>query len=153
MTETLRFVLGDQLTRSLSALSDLDPEADVVLMVEVGDETSYVRHHPQKIALILSAMRHFAEDLREKGVTVEYVKLDDTDNTHSFSDELARAVRRLKPKRIVATEPGEWRVWEMMRDWESDLDLPVEIREDDRFYCSRDDFAKLVDDNKTGRME
>ncbi|MCA0964460.1 cryptochrome/photolyase family protein [Salipiger bermudensis] len=153
MTETLRLVLGDQLTRSLSALSDLDAETDVVLLVEVGDETGYVRHHPQKIALILSAMRHFAEDLREKGVTVEYVKLDDADNTHSFSDELDRAVKRLKPKRVVATEPGEWRVWEMMRDWESDLGLPVEIREDDRFYCSRAEFAELVDDNKTGRME
>ncbi|APX22345.1 MAG: cryptochrome/photolyase family protein [Rhodobacteraceae bacterium] len=153
MTAALRFVLGDQLSRGLSSLADLDPENDVVLMVEVGDETTYVAHHPQKIALILSAMRHFAEELRDRGVTVDYVTLDDPDNTHSFSGELARAVKRHKPGRVVATEPGEWRVWEMMGDWESDLDLPVEILTDDRFYCTRGEFAGYVEDNKTGRME
>ena len=153
MTRNLCFVLGDQLTRDLSSLQRLIPERDVVLMVEVGDETTYVRHHPQKIALILSAMRHFAEDLRERGITVDYVKLDDEDNTHSFSGELARAVKRHDPERILVTEPGEWRVWQMMGDWETDLDLPVDILDDDRFYCSRDRFAELVEDRKTGRME
>ena len=152
VTGTLRLILGDQLTRSLSSLSDLG-EDDVVLMVEVGDETSYVRHHPQKIALILSAMRHFAEALRGRGVTVDYVTLDDPDNTHSFGGELARAVKRHDPARVIVTEPGEWRVWEMMGDWESDLDLPVEIRADDRFYCSREEFAELVEAGKTTRME
>jgi deoxyribodipyrimidine photolyase-related protein len=28
------------------------------------EETSYVAHHPQKIALIFSAMRHFAKELK-----------------------------------------------------------------------------------------
>ena len=49
--KTLRFVLGDQLSRALSALRDLDPIRDVVLMVEAHEETTYVRHHRQKIAL------------------------------------------------------------------------------------------------------
>ncbi|MCR8550303.1 cryptochrome/photolyase family protein [Salipiger sp. P9] len=152
MTGTLRPVLGDQLTHGLASLADL-AEGDVVLMAEVGDETTYVPHHPQKIALILSAMRHFAAELRERGVTVDYVPLDDPENSHSLSGELARAVARHRPERIIATEPGEWRVWERMGDWESDLDLPVEIRDDDRFYCSRSDFAALTAGNKTGRME
>lgn len=54
---TLRFVLGDQLSRSLASLRDLDPATDVVLMVEAMDECTYVRHHPKKIAFFLSAMR------------------------------------------------------------------------------------------------
>ena len=58
----LRFVLGDQLTRSIPTLNGLDPGADVVLMAEVMDEATYVPHHKQKIAFILfSAMRHFAD--------------------------------------------------------------------------------------------
>ncbi|MDO6584466.1 cryptochrome/photolyase family protein [Salipiger sp. 1_MG-2023] len=148
----LRLVLGDQLTRELSSLRGYE-DGDVVLMVEVADETTYVRHHPQKIALILSAMRHFAEDLRERGLTVDYVRLDDARNTGSFSGELARAVKRHGASSVAVTEPGEWRVWEMMGDWESDLDLPVDILEDDRFFCSRSEFAGLVDKGKTGRME
>ena len=61
--KSLRLVLSDQLTHSLSALDYLDPMQDVVFMAEVAEETTYVPHHKQKIALILSAMRHFAEEL------------------------------------------------------------------------------------------
>ncbi len=34
----LRLILGDQLTRGISALSGIDPARDVVLMVEVAAE-------------------------------------------------------------------------------------------------------------------
>ena len=60
-------VLGDQLTPSLSALRAADPATDIVLMAEVAAEATYVRHHKKKIALVLSAMRHFAEELRMAG--------------------------------------------------------------------------------------
>lgn len=70
--DTLRFVLGDQLSPNLSSLRDINPEIDVVLMVEVADECTYVRHHVKKIAFVLSAMRHFAEALRARGIVVDY---------------------------------------------------------------------------------
>ena len=85
-------VLGDQLTHDLASLRDVDRRDAVLLMMEVADETTYVRHHKRKIALILSAMRHFAEELRVDGWTVDYVQLDDPSNTGSFSGEVARAV-------------------------------------------------------------
>ena len=63
---TLRVVLGDQCSDQLSALEGLDPARDVVLVAEVRGECTYVRHHKQKIVLVLSAMRHFAERLRAR---------------------------------------------------------------------------------------
>ncbi|NBQ33635.1 MAG: cryptochrome/photolyase family protein, partial [Proteobacteria bacterium] len=55
---TVRLVLGDQLTRGLSSLADLRPgdPAQVVLMVEVQEEATYVPHHRQKLVFILGAM-------------------------------------------------------------------------------------------------
>ena len=150
---TLRFILGDQLTRTVSALTDLDIKNDVVLMVEVADETRYVPHHPQKIVFILSAMRHFAETLREEGVNVDYVKLDDRGNSGSFGGELARAIKRHKPLSVVMTEPGEWRVLQMMQDWRETLPISLTIREDDRFIASLDEFARWADGRKQLRME
>jgi len=147
----LRFVLGDQLTRDLSSLADIDAAQDVVLMVEVAAEARYVPHHQQKIAFLLSAMRHFAEGLRAEGLRVDYVKLDDPDNTHSFTGELARAAARHAPGSIVVTEPGEWRVLQMMQDW--DLICRTDIRPDDRFFCARAEFAALAKAGKTSRME
>jgi deoxyribodipyrimidine photolyase-related protein len=149
----LRFVLGDQLTRSLSALADLDPERDVVLMAEVAEETTYVPHHQQKIAFVLSAMRHFADWLRAEGLKVDYVKLDDPANTGSFTGELLRASKRHRARRIVVTEPGEYRVLAMMREWEATLGIPVEIRADDRFFASKERFARWANGRKSYRME
>jgi deoxyribodipyrimidine photolyase-related protein len=152
MTKTLRFLLGDQLTRAISALDGLAP-GDVALMAEVADETRYVRHHKQKIVLILSAMRHFALELAAEGVAVDYVRLDDPANTGSFTGELARALARHRPSRVVVTEPGEWRVREMMSEWSAALGVPVEIRDDDRFFCSRADFARWAEGRAALRME
>ncbi len=150
---TLRFVLGDQLTRSLSSLRGIDPARDVVLMVEVAAEATYVRHHKQKIAFLFSAMRHFAESLREEGIRVDYVRLDDPANSQSFTGELRRAVDRHGAREVFVTEPGEWRVWEMMLDWRETLGVPVHIREDDRFFCSRDAFERWAQGRRELRME
>ena len=150
---SLRLVLGDQLTRSLSALDGLDPAEDIVLMVEAAQETTYAPHHKQKITLILSAMRHFAEELKREGLRVHYVRLDNPANTGSFTGELARAIALHAPDAIIATEPGEWRVAEMMRGWSAQFGLPVEIRDDDRFFCSRARFARWAQDRNSYRME
>lgn len=153
MSRSLRFVLGDQLTRSLASLRDLTPDRDVVLMVEVAAEATTVRHHKQKIAFLFSAMRHFAESLRAEGVEVDYVRLDDAENTQSFGGELERAVVRHAPTEVIMTEPGEWRVEQMMQDWRETLPVPLHIRDDDRFLCSRAAFSRWASGRKQYRME
>ena len=153
MAGTLRLVLGDQLSEGLSSLSDLDPKSDVVLMVEVIEEVTYVKHHKRKVAFLFSAMRHFAETLRAGGVTVDYVRLDDPENSGSFSGEVARAASRHAFSRLVVTEPGEYRVLQAMRDWQSELGIPVEIRGDDRFLCPPEIFADWAEGRKQLRMD
>ena len=58
--DVLRIILGEQLSLDLCALENLDPRRDVILMMEVMEENTYVGHHKQKIVLVLAAMRHFA---------------------------------------------------------------------------------------------
>lgn len=122
-------------------------------MVEVRRETTYVAHHKKKLVLVLSAMRHFAEELRSEGISVRYVRLDDPENTGSFTGELKRAVDDLPPDRIVVTEPGEWRVLEEIRCWSDKLGIPVGVRQDDRFFATRERFSKWAADRRTLRME
>ncbi len=146
-------MLGDQLSRGLSALADLDPARDVVLLAEVMGECTYVPHHPQKIVLVLSAMRHFSRALAARGVRVDHVALDDPANTGTLSGEVARAVARHRPARIVATHPGEWRVLQAMQGWEGETGIPVEIRDDDRFLCDLGWFRRWAHGKKQLRME
>lgn len=148
----LRLVLGDQLSRSLSSLSDLE-QGDVVLMAELADEATYVRHHQRKIAFLFSAMRHFAAELRADGVGVDYVALDDEGNTGTFGGEVERALARHGLQGVVVTEAGEWRVQRMLEGWQDAFGVPVDIRLDDRFLCSRDEFDEMAGGGETLLME
>jgi deoxyribodipyrimidine photolyase-related protein len=150
---TLRLILGDQLSRSISSLSDIEADSDVILMVELREETTYVHHHKQKLVLVLSAMRHFAQQLRNEGIDVDYVELGAPGNSGSFTGELRRALSRHHIDRLVVTEPGEWRVWEMMQAWSDVFNIAVEIREDNRFLCSRMEFADWAEGRKNLRLE
>ena len=153
MAGTLRVVLGDQLSRGLASLQDLDPEADTVLLAEVMAEATYVRHHPKKIALIFSAMRHFAQALEGEGIAVAYTKLDDPANAGDLTGELKRAVARLQPDRVVAVAAQEYRLAQQMRGWQDACGVPVELRADDRFFCSMPWFETWAAGRKSLRME
>lgn len=149
----LRLILGDQLSHDISSLQGCAPERDVILMCEVRAEATYVKHHQKKIAFVFSAMRHFGNELRQKGYRVDYVKLDDADNTGSFEGEVKRAVERHDPDTIIVTFPGEYRVLKDIRGWRRALDVEVEIRPDDRFLCSPEEFRAWADGRKQLRME
>ena len=149
----LRVVLGDQLSPGIAALGGLDRAADTVLLVEVAEECGYVPHHPQKIALIFSAMRHFARALRSRGVSVRYVRLEDEGNSGSLTGEVTRAVTALAPERIIVTEPGEYRVRQIMAGWSDATGVACESREDGRFLCSIDGFRDWAEGRKQLRME
>ena len=146
-------ILGDQLTPEISSLASADPARDIVLMAEVKDEATYVRHHKKKIAFIFTAMRHFADELGVLGWRVDYRRLDAKDNRGSFTAEIERAVDRYRPERIVVTEPGEWRVLEAMRKWRTQFGLPVDICPDTRFICAIPEFAAWAHGRKQLRME
>lgn len=149
----LRPVLGDQLSLDLSALADGDPAHDAILMAEVAEEATYVPHHKKKLAFVFAAMRAFAARLRDAGWTVHYTRLDDPENAGSLTAEIWRAVRRFRPDRIVATEAAEWRVLEAQRGWSDRLGIPVTLREDTRFVCSRAAFETWAEDRKQLRLE
>jgi deoxyribodipyrimidine photolyase-related protein len=150
---TLIPILGDQLSHGLASLRDADKSAAVLLMMEVWDEATYVKHHKQKIALIFSAMRHFAAELREAGWQVDYVTLTDPDNAGSFTGELARAIERHDPAAIRAVEASEWRVREAQEQWADKFACSVKILRDDRFICSAAEFNDWAEGRKELRME
>jgi deoxyribodipyrimidine photolyase-related protein len=144
----LILVLGDQLTPGIAALRAGDRATDVVVMAEVLGEATYVRHHPQKIALIFAAMRKHADVLRADGWTVAYAQLDEPENTQFITGELIRRAAETGATEVLVTEPGEWRV---IHDLAA-LPLTVTTLPDDRFFCSTAEFAAWAEGRKQFRM-
>ncbi|MBQ0804207.1 MAG: cryptochrome/photolyase family protein [Sulfitobacter sp.] len=149
MVARLVLVLGDQLSEGLSALRAADKARDTIVMAEVTDEASYVKHHPKKIALIFAAMRKFARALEEDGWTVAYTQLDDTENAGSIVGELLRRAEQTGATEVLATEPGEWRLIDKLKY----APLKVEVLPDDRFLASHSEFEGWADGRKALRME
>lgn len=142
MATTLALVLGDQLSFDLSCLG-APAETDVV-MAEVADEASYVPHHPKKIALIFSAMRHFAGELRVRGYQVHYHEY--TPNGPRSIPE-AVSVYRDQYDRVVSTQCGEYRLDQAIRA------AGIEVLDDTRFLSNLDDFNQWAEGRKQLRME
>lgn len=149
----LRLILGDQLSESISSLNGYNFDTDIILMCEVWHEATYVKHHKKKIVFLFAAMRHFSEQLKQQGYNIEYKKLDKLDSTGSFNGEIKHMLSKHTVDRIVVTHPGEYRVLVALRSLEHELNIPVEIRQDNRFLCSPDQFAAWANVRKTLRME
>lgn len=139
-------ILGDQLSRDISSLREIDKEQDTILMAEVIEEASYVHHHTHKLVLIFSAMRYFARELSSLGYHVIYTRLNEKDNSGSISGEIKR---HFNHDHIILTEPGEYRLKKEI----SQISLPITILEDDRFICSHQKFQKWAEGKKELTME
>jgi deoxyribodipyrimidine photolyase-like uncharacterized protein len=104
----LVLVLGDQLDAKSAAFDAFDLALDAVWMAEVAEESTHVWSHKARIAVFLSAMRHFGETLRRQGVTVHYRQLEAAGNCGTLVGELTAAVSRLCPRKLIVVEPGEF---------------------------------------------
>ena len=96
MAGTTAWVQGNQLSHDNPALDG----ADRVLLIESRAKLSSLRFHRQKLHLVLSSMRRFAAELRDRGFEVDYVEGD------SFAEALGRHRNRRRPERIRVLEPS-----------------------------------------------
>jgi deoxyribodipyrimidine photolyase-related protein len=146
---TLAIILGDQLDANSPVLRGLDPRRDAVLMMEVMGESRHVPSHAHRTALFLSAMRHFAENLRSRDLNLRYITLTDRENTQSFEGEIARAIAGLRPERLRVLLPGEWRVKQIIEAAAKATSIELEILDDPHFYSTPAEFSAWATPRKS----
>ena len=146
-------VLGDQLNRTSAAFDGFDPHRDVVWMAEVAEESTKVWVSKPRITVFLSAMRHFASELRADGLTVDYRLMGDTQNTGALGTELISAIQRHSPDGVVLVEPGEWQVRATLRAAVESTGSTLDERVDRHFLCSTDEFASHAEGRRSLLME
>jgi len=149
----LVIVLGDQLNLESSALQGFDAKHDVVWMAEVAEESTHVWSAKQRIAVFLSAMRHFAESLRELGLPLDYTRLDEPGNAGTLALELSKAITLLQPKALVMSAPGDWRVLQSLRAVSKAHALTLDLRDDTHFFSTVREFASYAQGKKQVRLE
>ncbi len=149
----LIIVLGDQLDPDAAAFDGFDPAHDAVWMAEVAEESTHVLSGKARIAMFLAAMRHFALELRERGRSLHYVRLDDHGNQGTLAAELQAAIGLLRPQRLVMTEAGDWRVQQELRAVAAATGIPLEVRVDRHFFTTVEEFRAYARGRKAVRLE
>ncbi len=145
----LILILGDQLDQDSAALKELDVQVDEILMVESTDEAQHVWSHKARIALFLSAMRHFAEHLKSSGLPLTYIQ----HSSKTIVEELRSKILDGKFTHLICVEPGEWRLKKAIEALATELKIALEIRQDTRFYCTHEEFKTWVANKKELRLE
>ncbi|NBW45949.1 MAG: cryptochrome/photolyase family protein, partial [Betaproteobacteria bacterium] len=156
MTQPVRnlvVILGDQLDAQSSAWDGFDLASDMVWMAEVVDESTHVWSAKQRTVLFLSAMRHFAEDLKGRSIRLHYTSFEDEGNVGTLGGELARAIEHYCPQQLVMTAPGDWRVLSAIKTTARQHALELDVRDDRHFFSSVRDFAVHAKGRKQLRLE
>lgn len=107
--KTTVWLLGDQLSPRISSLEGLQPSDCVVLMIESIKHCRRLPFHKQKLVLVWSAMRHFAEELRQFGYEVDYYQA-----APSFEDAFRHHIKHHGPERLRMMESAEYGVTERL---------------------------------------
>jgi deoxyribodipyrimidine photolyase-related protein len=145
----LVLILGDQLDLNGAALRTFDIKTDEIVMIESIPEAQYVWSHKAKIALFLSAMRHFAIKLKELNYPLTYIQASPL----SIVETLKEKIIQEQITNLICVEPGEWRLKQQLEELARELSIKLEMREDDHFYCSHQEFVAWSAGKKELRLE
>ncbi|MBT9494339.1 MAG: cryptochrome/photolyase family protein [Paucibacter sp.] len=150
---SLILVLGDQLDLEASAFDGFDPGCDAVWMAEVAQEATHVASSKPRLVMFLAAMRHFALALQAAGRPLHYTQLDADHNAGSLAAQLQADLARLRPRQLIMTAPGDWRVLQALKAAAMACGLALELRDDRHFFSTVRDFAAHAKGRKALRME
>ena len=134
------WVFGDQLNRRIGALAGADPADTRVLMVE-SEQLLAGGRHLQRLHLVVTAMRRFADELRVAGFEV------DLRRAATLADGVRDHIDEHDPDDVVATEPNSRAARALCRR------LDVSQVRSNQFLCHHGDFAEWAADQSTLRME
>ena len=118
---------------------------------------TYVKHHKQKIALFLAAMRSHADELRKQGVDVHYERFEEQKGNEvqtKYETKLARFLDAQadsqKPaiERLVMFEIEDKFFEKRMLDFAEQRGLEVEFLASPMFLTPREAFAAFLDEHK-----
>lgn len=152
MIRKLVVVLGDQLNQDALVWQDFDAKQDAVWMAELPEESTHVKSHKQRTVLFLSAMRHFAEQLRQQAWLLHYLELGSHDFV-SFEPALKDFLSRHAVGSVELVLPGDYRVLQQIKSACQQMNTPLNVLPDVHFIAEPGEFKTWLAGRKKPTME
>ena len=148
----LRLLLGDQLNLNHSWFEKVDDSVCYVIM-EVQQETNYVKHHIQKVIAFFNAMRQFKTDLEQRGHRVHYIELNDKTNSQSLTKNLLHLIDVYQARVFEYQYPDEYRLDKQLEDFCKTLSIRTNTIDTEHFMTSRTFLSSFFEGKKQLVME
>ena len=148
----LRLILGDQLNSEHSWFQQPDDRV-TYLMMEIRQETDYVKHHIQKVAAFFAAMRAFADHLKESGHRIIYFRFDDPQNRQTLHENIEELVQREGFTRFEYLLPDEYRLDQQLYEICRALPQTCVAYDTEHFLTGRDELKEMFAGKKRFLME
>lgn len=152
MSKELRLILGDQLNASHSWFKQKSTDT-TYLIAELLQETTYVKHHLQKVCAFFASMEAFADALKEAGHNVIYLTLDDTAQMGSLPEILEALIKEHNFSSFSYQLPDEYRLRRQLNGLKAYLNVQVKVYETEHFYISDGSLSKYFTEGKKHRLE
>ena len=136
------WILGDQLNKNNRALQDSikQKSSTEIIFVESLNHIAKRKYHQQKIVFIWSAMRHFAEELKQDNWSVSYELAED------FISPLQQWITNKNITLLKIMTPSDRPFFRLIKN----LDLPCEIKfyPNTNFLWQKEEFKNWADKRK-----
>ena len=134
--DKLQLVLGNQLFPAKFYNKKIR-----IFMCEDYDLCTRVKYHKHKIIFFLASMRHYANEMLDRGFDVKYFKLD---RKKKFQDNLKKHVNSLKVKEIICYEIEDLFFEKAIRDLCDNLSIQLTLKKNPMFLNTRESFASYL---------
>ena len=122
------WILGDQLLANHPALSSVEDKGNVrVVMVESRRRNQKQPYQRKKLVMLLSSMRHYADELRRQGYEVDYVKAD------TFKVGLNKHINRNNSTELITMAAATYEGRRFQQALEKELEVPTLILPNTQF--------------------
>ena len=148
----LRLILGDQLNYQHSWFQNVDNDVLYTLM-EIRQETDYVRHHIQKIIAFFASMYNFASWLYKNGHQVHHIMINDPENRQSLDANLNFLISKHGIEKFEYILPDEYRMNQQLADYCKTLCISTQVFDSEHFMTTRSELVEMFGDRKQFLME
>lgn len=128
---TSTWILGDQLLWRHPALINSAGSKTHVVMIESKAAISRRPYHKRKLVLLLSAMRHYAQHLRDEGHKVDYIHAED------YLSGLRQHFETTKNSKLITMASADFYARGLQNRLADALNVEVELLDNQQFLVER----------------
>ena len=147
--KSLRIIFVDQLSSNNPTLEGMNPN-DILLFYEPIETFYEIKHHKQKITLLVSALRHHIERINHKNVIHQKIEKN---KKHDLVKLLKKIISDENVNKIIIAKPSDFKIYKDLMFFSQSSNIELEVLDDRKFISSASDFSEWASDKKTRIQE